>query len=73
MKKLLLLAIVIAVALYLNRQPDEVPPQIEVPAAERTEASSSDALASAYAEQKNGVQVTGEGSVTQDSGRRQPR
>jgi hypothetical protein len=64
MKKLLLLAAVIAVALYLNRQPDGVPPQVEAPAVERTEARSSDALASAYAEQRSGVQVTGEGSVT---------
>ena len=48
MKKLLLLAIVIAAALYLNRQPDTVPPQIEAPAAEW----------------KSGDQVSGEGSVT---------
>ena len=48
MKKLLLLAVVIAAALYLNRQPDTVPPQIEVPAAEW----------------RSGVQVSGEGSVT---------
>lgn len=64
MKKLLLLAAVIAVVLYLNRQPDVVPPQFEAPATESTEAGSNDALASAYAEQRSGVQVTGEGSVT---------
>jgi len=64
MKKLLLLAIVIAAALYLNRQPDEVPPRNAEPAAERAEANSSDALANAYAGRQSGVQVMGEGSVS---------
>ncbi len=64
MKKLLLLVIVIAAALYLNRQPDGVAPRNAEPTAERAEANSSDALANAYAARQSGVQVMGEGSVS---------
>jgi hypothetical protein len=65
MKKLLLLAIVAAAAIYLGRQPDQVAPEIaETTAARAPAAAGTDALANATAERQSGVLVAGEGSVS---------
>lgn len=64
MKKLLLLAIAVAAAIYLSRQPDEVSHGVAEPTAARAPAASADRLANAYAEQQSEVQVAGDGTVT---------
>jgi hypothetical protein len=60
MKKLLLIAAAVAVAWYYSRQPVELRQQPDVPAQER----GSDAIAEAFANQRSGVLVTGEGRVS---------
>jgi len=65
MKKLLLLAIVAAAAIYLGRQPDEVSPVIAETAAARAPAvAGGEALANATAERQSGVEIAGEGAVS---------
>lgn len=64
MKKLLLLAIAIAAAIYLSRQPDESSRQIAEPTAAHAPAASNGGLASALADQQSGIQVSGEGTVS---------
>jgi hypothetical protein len=65
MKKLLLLAIVAAAAIYLGRRQDDVSPVIAEPTAARAPvAAGTDALANAIAERQRGVQVAGEGKVS---------
>lgn len=65
MKKLLLLAIVAAAAIYLGRQPDEVSPVIaETTAARAPAAAVGDAVANATAERQSGVEIAGEGAVS---------
>jgi hypothetical protein len=59
MKKALLLAALLAIVWYVNRPPDEQP--YEQPA---ESAFKSDAIAEAYANQANDVQVAGEGTVS---------
>ena len=64
MKKLLLLAIAVAVALYLSRHPDEVSREIVQPTEAHAPAANADRLANAYADRQSGVQVAGHGAVS---------
>jgi hypothetical protein len=62
MKKLLLIAAAVAVAWYYSRQPVELRQPSDVPAA--AQGRGSDAIAEAFANQRSGVLVTGEGRVS---------
>ncbi|MEX0733271.1 MAG: DUF3465 domain-containing protein [Steroidobacteraceae bacterium] len=64
MKKLLLLAIAAAAAVYLSRQPDDIPREIAEPTVAHAPAAKTDRLANVYAGQQSGVQVAGGGVVT---------
>jgi hypothetical protein len=63
MKKLLLLAIAGAVALWLTRQPAEAPRESAREPAALTAGEAEDAIAAAYANRESGVAVEGRGTV----------
>jgi uncharacterized protein DUF3465 len=63
MKKLLLLAAIVAVAAYVARRPAEVPPQDADPATGFAPAAAAGTVAEAFAGQRSGVEVEGEGIV----------
>jgi hypothetical protein len=62
MKKLLLIVAAVAVAWYYSRQPAELRQPSDLPAAAQERGS--DSIAEAFANQRSGVLVTGEGRVS---------
>jgi hypothetical protein len=69
MKKLLLLAVLLAAVWYFNRQSTEAPAAFPEPAAVQGDAepppeAGTDAVAEAYANQASGLQVSGHGTVS---------